>query len=34
MKERGKPIMMPFIEIYVLVAIFGMLYGMLQLASR
>ena len=34
MKEGGEPIMMSFVEVYVLVAIFGMLYGMLQLANR
>jgi len=28
------PIMISFMEVYILVAIFGMLYGMLQLASR
>ena len=33
-QKGGNSIMMSFIEVYVLVAIFGMLYGMLQIAGR
>ena len=33
-QKKGVPIMMSFIEIYALVAVLGMLFGMLQPASR
>jgi hypothetical protein len=32
--KRGEPIMVSFIEVFLLAAIFGVLYAMLQLASR